>query len=211
VNGYMKYVALVPVKSLVLAKSRLAPYMPLEQREMLVLDMLEHVLHVLHSCSTLEQVAVVSADARVLQCAREWGAIPMREERAGHNPALHAAAQRLRAEGASALLTLSADLPLLTTRDVEDMIELSWRYDVVLTPSREGTGTSALLVRPPLALPYRFGPNSRDRHLRAAAHRGLSATVFESDNMAFDIDTIEDVQELEQTCREWREMPTYAV
>lgn len=207
----MKYYALVPVKSLSLAKSRLTPYLSLEQREALVLDMLEHVLHVLHSCSTIEQVAVVSADPQVLRRAREWGARPMREEQAGHNPALTAAAQRLREEGASALLTISADLPLLTTYDVESMIELSRRSEVTLAPSREGTGTSALLVRPPLALPYRFGPNSRGRHLRAAAQRGLSATLYESFDMAFDIDTIEDIRELDETCREWREMPTYAV
>lgn len=209
--GYMKYYALVPVKSLSLAKSRLAPYLSLEQREVLVLDMLEHGLHVLHSCSSIEQVAVVSADAQVLQYAREWGARPMREERAGHNPALTAAAQRLRAEGATALLTISADLPLLTTYDIESIIELSRRFEVTLAPSREGTGTSALLVRPPLALPYRFGPNSRERHLRAAAQRGLSATLYESFDMAFDIDTIDDIRELEATCREWRDMPTYAV
>lgn len=207
----MKYYALVPVKSLSLVKSRLAPYLSLEQRKVLVLDMLEHVLHVLHSCSAIEQVAVVSSDPQVLLRAHEWGARPMREERAGHNPALTAAAQRLRAEGAAALLTISADLPLLTTYDVEGMIELSRRYEVTLAPSREGTGTSALLVHPPLALPYRFGPNSREQHLRAAAHRGLSAMLYESYDMAFDIDTIEDVRELEQSCREWREMPTYAV
>ncbi len=207
----MKYYALVPVKSLSLAKSRLAPYLSLEQREVLVLDMLEHVLHVLHSCSTIEQVAVVSADPQVLQRAREWEARPMREERAGHNPALTAAAQRLRAEGASALLTISADLPLLTTYDVESMIALSRRFEVTLAPSREGTGTSAMLMRPPLAVPYRFGPNSRERHLRAAAQRRLSATLYESYDMAFDIDTIEDVRELEGAYYEWRDVPTYAI
>ncbi len=207
----MKYYALVPVKPLSLAKSRLAPYLSLEQRATLVLDMLEHVLRVLRSCTTIEQVAVVSADAHVLQRAQEWGALPMREERVGHNPALHAAALRLRTEGAEALLTISADLPLLTTCDVYGMIEQSRRYEVVLAPSREGTGTSALLVRPPLVIPYRFGANSRERHLRAAAHRGLSATLYESRDLAFDIDTIDDVRELERSCREWREAPTYAV
>lgn len=192
----MRYRAVVPVKSLARAKSRLAPYLSQSQRETLVLDMLAHVLYVLQSCDQLEQIAVVSADKRVLEQAQIWGARPMREEQPGHNAALHAAALRELSEGVTALLTISADLPLLTKDDIQAMLEQSVRFDVVLAPSLDGTGTNALLTRPPLAIPYLFGVNSLERHLRAARHRHLQSTIYSSHSLALDIDTIEDIAEM---------------
>jgi len=196
-NGSMKYTALVPVKSLVTAKSRLVPDLPPNRREMLVLDMLYHVLRVLQDSKLFERVSVVSPDARVLEQVRAWGAWALIEERPGHNPALYAAALRERAEGATALLTISADLPLLSTQEIRNLLEQSRQYEVVLAASRDGAGTNAILVRPPLAVPYLFGPDSLQRYLEAARQRHLSHTIYGSTGLAFDIDTIVDLRELE--------------
>ena len=196
-NGYMKYTALVPVKSLVTAKSRLVPDLPPNRREMLVLDMLYHVLRVLQDSKLFERVSVVSPDARVLEQVRAWGAWALIEERSGHNPALYAAALRERARGATALLTISADLPLLATQEIRNLLEQSRQYEVVLAASRDGAGTNAILVRPPLAVPYLFGPDSLQRYLEAARQRHLSHTIYGSTGLAFDIDTIVDLRELE--------------
>jgi len=196
-NGSMKYTALVPVKSLVTAKSRLVPDLPPNRREVLVLDMLYHVLRVLQDSKLFERVSVVSPDARVLEQVRAWGAWALIEERPGHNPALYAAALRERAGGATALLTISADLPLLSTQEIRNLLEQSRQYEVVLAASRDGAGTNAILVRPPLAVPYLFGPDSLQRYLEAARQRHLSHTIYGSTGLAFDIDTIVDLRELE--------------
>jgi len=195
------YRAIIPVKSLSEAKSRLAPHFSLHQRETLALDMLRHVVQTLCASQEFELVSVVSPDMRVLEKARTWGARALFEERSGHNPALHMAALRELAEGADALLTISADLPLLTPDDIGVMVERSTRFDVVLAPSMDGTGTNAMLARPPLAVPYLFGINSLQKHLRAASRRGLSASLYTSRGLSLDIDTIEDVQELERNTR----------
>lgn len=192
----MTYRALIPVKSLTEAKSRLAPHMTQEQRSRLVLTMLHHVLCTLQESGSLEQISVVSPDERVLTSVRIWGAQPVVEEQHGHNPALHAAAARELAAGTTALLTISADLPLLRPQDIRSMLEASQRHDVVLAPSQDGTGTNAILVRPPLALPYVFGIHSLQRYLEEARQRYLSATLYKSPGTAFDIDTIEDVTTL---------------
>lgn len=189
------YRAIIPVKSLREAKSRLAPHFIQYQRETLALDMLRHVVQTLCASQEFELVTVVSPDMRVLEKARIWGARAAFEERSGHNPALHMAALRELAEGADALLTISADLPLLTPDDIV-MVERSTRFDVVLAPSMDGTGTNAMLARPPLVVPYLFGVNSLEKHLRAARRRGLSASLYASRGLSLDIDTIEDVQEL---------------
>lgn len=195
------YRAIIPVKSLSEAKSRLAPHYTQYQREALALDMLRHVVQTLCASQEFELVSVVSPDMRVLEKARTWGARASFEERSGHNPALRMAALRELAEGADALLTISADLPLLTPDDIGVMVERSTRFDVVLAPSLDGTGTNAMLARPPLALPYLFGVNSLKKHLQAANRRGLSASLYASRGLSLDIDTIEDIEELERVAR----------
>lgn len=190
------YRAIIPVKSLSEAKGRLAPHLTQQQRETLALDMLRHVVQTLCASQEFELVSVVSPDLRVLERARIWGARALFEERSGHNPALHMAALGELREGADALLTISADLPLLTPDDIDVMVERSTRFDVVLAPSLDGTGTNAMLARPPLVVPYLFGVNSLERHLGAARRRSLSSTLYASRGLSLDIDTIEDVQEL---------------
>ena len=192
----MTYRALIPVKSLSEAKSRLATHLALHERENLVLDMLQHVLQVLRDSNVLEQISVVSPDQRVLRQAQAWGAQAVVEEMPGHNAALHAAALKEQAAGTIALLTIAADLPLLHPGDIRMLVARSTQYPVVLAPSREGTGTNAILVRPPLALPYLFGANSLQRYQQAARQLQLGSTIYHSIGLSLDIDTIDDLDDL---------------
>ena len=156
--------------------------------------MLSHVIQTLLDCSLLERVSVVSPDPRVLDYAQMWGAHTLLEEQQGHNPALQAAAKRELAQGTTALLTISADLPLLQQSDIERMLLASQHYDVVLAPSQEGTGTNAVLMRPPLALPYVFGPNSLQRYLEEAEQRELLMTQIKRPGLSLDVDTLKDLE-----------------
>ena len=193
----MKYNAIIPVKSLATAKSRLAPFLSQHQRETLVLDMLQHVLYVLQDSELFEQVSIVSSDERVLKQAQSWGARALSEEQPGHNPALYAAALREKAEGVAALLTISADLPVLSTQEIRCLFEQSVQYEVVLAPSRDSTGTNAILARPPLVVPYLFGPDSFHNYIEAARQIQISYTTYHSTGLALDIDTIDDLDALE--------------
>lgn len=198
----MTYSALIPVKTLHEAKSRLASYLTQDERAALVLDMLHHVLDVLCSCHIFERISVVSPDPTVLERVQAWGAQALVEEQQGHNPALHAAALKELTTGATALLTLSADLPLLQASDISSMIEYAKQYDVVLAPSRDGTGTNALLVHPPLALPYLFGLGSLQRYITEAKQQHLSSILHKSIGFALDIDTLDDLEMFRQYERE---------
>ncbi len=189
----MKYTALIPVKALHEAKSRLTAHLTQTQRADLVLEMLYHVIHTLHESAVLAQVTVVSPDSHVLERAQEWGARARFEEQAGHNPALTRAAMRELAEGATALLTLSADLPLLQAEDIREMVQQSLSYDIVLAPSRDRTGTNALLLRPPLVVPYVFGLNSFQRYQAEAEQRHLRIQEHTRIGLSLDIDTPEDL------------------
>ncbi|WP_297159380.1 2-phospho-L-lactate guanylyltransferase [Thermogemmatispora sp.] len=186
--------ALVPVKRLAAAKGRLASHLTPSQRARLVLAMLHHVVVTLQASGMLTRIVVVSADEHVRACATAWGAEGWPEEQPGHNGALEAAARRLQAEGVTALLTISADLPLLQVEEVKALLEQAQRYPVVLAPAHDGQGTNALLQRPPRLLPYLFGESSLQRYREAAQLRHLPYTRYESPGLALDIDTVEDLQ-----------------
>jgi 2-phospho-L-lactate guanylyltransferase len=159
-----------------------------------MLEMLQHVLHILRASQELARVSVVSPDPRVLMFAHQWGAHTYAEEAAGHNPALTAAATRELANGTTTLLTISADLPLLCPQDIAHLVERARHHEVVLSPSQDGTGTNAMLVRPPLALPYLFGPHSLPRHQAEAGRLELSQTIYTSLGLGLDVDTIDDLE-----------------
>jgi 2-phospho-L-lactate guanylyltransferase len=190
----MTYTALIPVKTLATAKSRLAPHLSQYRRETLVLDMLHHVLHVLLESQLLAHISVVSPDSRILAQVQAWGAEALPEEQQGHNAALHAAA--LRSTDATAILTISADLPLLSVGDIQALIDQSKQHQLVLASSLDDAGTNAMLIRPPLALPYLFGSHSLQRYLDAARQKRLSSIVLHRLGLAFDVDTIGDLREL---------------
>ena len=194
----MKYHALVPVKSLDEVKSRLATHLTLQQRQTLVLDMLHHVLQTLRKSELLEQISVVSPDERVLQQAQLWGVQALVEEQPGHNEALYAAALREQRMGITGLLTISADLPLLHPSDIRTFIAQAEHYAVVLAASRDKTGTNAILMRPPLILPYLFGPNSLQRYQQAARNMGVSSIVYSNIGLALDVDTVDDLDDVNE-------------
>ena len=62
----------------------------------------------------------------------------------------------------------------------------------MLCASHSG-GTSALALRPPQAIPFRFGPRSFAAHRRAAAERDLAVAVLSRSGLALDIDRPEDL------------------
>jgi 2-phospho-L-lactate guanylyltransferase len=192
------YSALVPVKSLDKAKSRLATHLTHTQRVALTLEMLHHVICVLRTSAMLTDINIVSADERVLTQVQFWGVTALTEECAGHNSELTAAAARLHTAGTDALLTISADLPLLQPQHIQDMIEQSRTHHIVLAPSQDSTGTNAILARPPLAIPYVFGINSFQRHQQEAHQRHLSTTTYTNLGTSLDIDTIDDIKALQQ-------------
>jgi 2-phospho-L-lactate/phosphoenolpyruvate guanylyltransferase len=194
----MNVFAVVPVKDLWGTKSRLKPILNPGARAGLTLYMMGRVVSALKEAG-VENVCVVSPDPIVLNDARERGATPLLQESRGLNPALEEGRSWVMARDAAALLVLPADLPLLEAQDVRALLEEASAEDsLVISPDGAQAGTNALLLRPPDALPFTFGPGSYEAHLRAARERGLEVRVCERPHLAFDLDTVEDLSRLDE-------------
>ena len=186
---------LIPVKPLDVAKSRLAKTLSLPEREKLIISMLAHVLKVVTTTSLFNAICVASADETILAFAKKQGATPLFVPLQNHNSDLQTAALKAPINNADRLLTLSADLPLLTINDINKLYELMQTNDIVLAPSKEKTGTNAIFSKPQL-VPYLFGPGSFANYQHAAEKINLQTAVYTSPTIAFDVDTPKDLTEL---------------
>jgi 2-phospho-L-lactate guanylyltransferase len=116
----------------------------------------------------------------------------------GLNPALEQAAREVRADGVSTVLILPADLPLISSADIDNLLRRD--APVVIAPDRHGMGTNALMVRldafgEPFV--FQFGEGSFAKHQDEAARLGVDAVTAVSLGTSFDLDTLEDLQELD--------------
>ncbi len=192
----MRTVAVVPVKSLLAAKTRLAAALSPDERAALMLRTLRNILAALDQPGIAARV-VVSPDEAVLQAAEAAGARGLRQASDGLNPGLVEARGWALAEGAEALLIVLGDLPLLGTEHIAGLLALADRPGtVVLAPDRHGTGTNMLLLRPLDAIPLTFGHDSLARHRAAAQSRGFCVRSYDDPATALDLDTPDDLAAL---------------
>jgi 2-phospho-L-lactate guanylyltransferase len=193
---------LIPVKSFPRVKQRLAPRLALSERISLVQAMRADVFSCVDAiCRAphdawhcVNRVFVVSSEAQVLEEAklRGWEAIPETAQRS-ESDSVDFAARWCAARGVTSLLRLPIDLPLITPPDVRSLFAaLAAAPSAVLVPSRDGTGTNALLRSPPALFPSRFGPGSLALHLAEAQRIGADANIVRNSRIAFDVDDPED-------------------
>ncbi len=114
--------ALVPVKSLPAGKSRLASVLPAKEREALSVYMLQKVLDALLQSGRFDWVGVVTNDRKVEALAGDRKAHTIREDNQISENRSIAYASRICLEmGAESLLVIHADLPLVTTADIQTL------------------------------------------------------------------------------------------
>jgi 2-phospho-L-lactate guanylyltransferase len=188
---------LIPVKDLTRAKQRLALLMTQEERTRLAWAMLENTFAAAAGARNVDRVAVVTLYAPAIELARKYGMELIAEtEQISESASVDFGSREAKKRGATAALRLPIDLPLVTAGDIETIIEHDGEGpSIVVVPSRDGTGTNAILRRPPDLFPSHFGPGSLAKHLAEAAEAKAACRVIELHRVALDIDDPGDVSE----------------
>ncbi|MFN8665093.1 MAG: 2-phospho-L-lactate guanylyltransferase [Thermomicrobiales bacterium] len=212
-------VGVVPIRSFREGKTRLASILTGDQRATLLRKTASRVVCTLAASQIVDTVLVVSPERDVLDWARGMGKriLPLQQsgEQVGLNGAIDAARTWAVDRDADALLSLFADLPLLSTHDIRALVRE--QAPVVLGSDRRGEGTNAMLLRLGGAgetFRFAFGTNSLERHLAEAARVGVDAQIVRAPGVGFDLDTPSDWDEYlrtEQTpgwLRDFWTMPT---
>lgn len=182
--------AIVPVKSLEGAKSRLAPLLGPEERAALVQRMLADVLAACSASEAVVRTLVVTpeprlapADADVLVDAGE-----------GHAAAVASALADPRARGGA--LVVMADCALATAAALDRLAAAA--RPVALAPALDG-GLNALALRDPRAFEPVFGvPRAAELTVAQAWAVGLEPAVLDVPELAFDVDEPGDLRRVPQ-------------
>ncbi len=155
-------------------------------RRALARDLLHHVLSVLEQIRDIGFIGVVSSEVMpAINVILDQGG--------GLNEAVAIGSRWAVDAGAEALLVLPADLPLLSTTDITDLLAmLPLAAGGVVAPSKDG-GTGALALRPPQLIQPAFGPQSAARHLERIRATGAEAAELYRSGLALDVDEPEDL------------------
>ena len=111
------------------------------------------------------------------------------EPEGGLNAAVTSARAQLAQRDCSRIVTLAADLPLVTAADVAALAALPPGV-IGIAPDRHGTGTNALSLPMPSAsaFTYSYGPGSFALHKAEAERLGLPVEIIATPGLARDID-----------------------
>jgi coenzyme F420-0:L-glutamate ligase/coenzyme F420-1:gamma-L-glutamate ligase len=197
----------VPVRTLEGGKARLGGALDAEEREELIVGMLARLLDAVATWHGATGVAVVTPDPALLALATRFGAVALAQPvaAAGLNEGLRIGAEHALAVGATAVLVLPADLPLVSA---DALARFALAADaaiaaggasplVAISPSDARGGTNVLLLSPPGVIEPAFGEASFAAHLRAAERVGATVQVVVDQSFGFDLDTPEDLDRLD--------------
>lgn len=199
--------ALVPLRGLEDAKTRLGAELDPEERVVLVTAMAERTLAATRDAASLSGTVLVTADPEAAVLAEGFGARTLVQRLPGLNAALREARTLAVEAGATAILVVPIDLAAISAAAIDEVVAAARaaadagaadrrRPIVAIVPDRQRGGTNALLVSPPAAIDPAFGDASFARHLARAEAAGAEPLVL-GGPLTLDVDTASDLLAVE--------------
>ena len=176
-------------------KTRLSTVLDRALREEFSLLMLGEVLDAVVGAGLGKSCYVVSSHQRALGLARSRRMTTLQE---AANGGVNAAVLRGMSKAVeSEFLVIPADLPLLSSSDLDRVIALkSEAADIVISPSRAFDGTNLLFFSREKRVRLSYDRNSFWNHVEDVAKEGYSLAVYAGWDVLFDVDTAQDMREL---------------
>ncbi len=191
--------AVVLIKDFDTAKQRLAAALGPAERRRLARD---NAIRALRSAQAAEHVLAVCGSPEAAELAATEGAEVLLEAKpSGQNPAALAGIARATEGGATAVLLLSSDLPLVTRGTVAAMLRVAAKDAppaVVAAPATGRGGTNALYLAPPGVVALHFGDDSLAKFEREARANGAAFRLHRARALALDLDEPSDLEQLER-------------
>ena len=196
----MKIWAVIPIKALEKAKTRLAPVLSLEERQKLVVQLFEHTVQELADWPLLEGILVVSNDPFFAQFAEPYGfEFLLEQQPSGLNASVKLAAEYLVNQGVERMLVIHSDLPWVSQQELNRLVEAAPSHGILIAPDRHQSGTNVLWAAPPLIIPFAYGCDSFQKHQELARQANCPMIIFHSEALGLDLDLPDDFSLYQQT------------
>ena len=180
--------AIVPVKGLNGAKTRLVPLLSPDERAELVREMLAAVLAACAESESVLSTLVVTPEPELAPVGVEI----LVDSGVGHAAAVVSAlADRRAANGA---LVVMADCPFATGGSLDRLARAA--APVALVPALDGGLNALALSRPDLFQPAFGVPDAAARTIESARVAGIEPAVVDEPLLAFDVDRPSDLKRL---------------
>ncbi len=174
----------IPVKSFHLAKQRLSKHYTTQQRFYLALALAQRVV-----LSTKElDTFVVCDDSSVEKWAKSLGVSVIFSDLVGLSSQVFAAVKQLHSMQYGQVIIVHSDLPKI--RNLSDYASLDM---MAIVPDRRQKGTNLLKISTDIPFEFHYGENSFALHQKEALKHKINYSIFEDENLGFDIDIPEDL------------------
>ncbi|WP_214409605.1 2-phospho-L-lactate guanylyltransferase [Sphaerisporangium fuscum] len=191
-RGESGWTIVVPVKTLVAAKTRLAAAAGPHRAALAVAVACDTVSAAL-ACPDVARVVVVTADPVPARALAQLGAHVVPDPDSGLNAALRAGgAEAVRLAPGSPIGALQADLPALRPAELGVALACAADFDQAFVPDAADVGTTFYGVRPGVPFTPRFGGESRAKHLAGGAKEVAPDGI---PSVRRDVDTPSDLEE----------------
>jgi 2-phospho-L-lactate guanylyltransferase len=189
---------LLPIKELRHAKQRLAGFFSPEERFGLAQAMLADTLRAVRNVRKADKIFVVTNYAPAMRAAEENGwELLLEDQQISESVSVDAASRECERRGITAVLRIPLDVPLVQARDIDDLLAVECAAPaVIIVPSRDGTGTNAILRTPPTLFPSHFGNGSFAKHCDEAQRAGAEVVVRRNARLEMDVDDEADLRAL---------------
>jgi 2-phospho-L-lactate guanylyltransferase len=188
-----KTAIIIPIKKFDKSKTRLSPFLnPTERKELtecLIIDLLGKL------CELEDSQIIIVTGERINSLEKFNDIVTINEINvSGVNNAIGIANEFIEKNGFRESLIIPIDLPLLSTKDIKDIIKFSGRFEngICIVPSRRYDGTNVLLRKPNLIIDTFYDNNSFYNHIKKTVEKKKVVKIFTYENLMIDLDTIED-------------------
>jgi 2-phospho-L-lactate/phosphoenolpyruvate guanylyltransferase len=194
----MKIAAVIPMKSLHSAKSRLSNILTAQQRKNLAMYLLDATIKELKKSNFISEIIIVSNDKALKQysCINNLRFIKDSDE--GVNQAVILADKYCIDKGINANIVIPQDLPFISAKEIDKICTISNKYHkcIIICPSKRFDGTNVLFRKPPDVIKTHYDNNSYMNHLKEAYKFKIPVESLDIVKLRFDLDTKEDLLEL---------------
>lgn len=192
-----KIAAVIPMKNLHFAKSRLSTILTLQQRKNLAFFLLNTTIKILKESQSIYEIIVVSSDKTIEKFSLENSLKFIKDSDNGVNNAVILADHYCIDNGIDANIVVPHDLPFISVKEIDQICTISEKYPrcIIICPSKRFDGTNILFRKPPNVIKTFYDDNSYMNHLKEAQKCNIPIESLDLDNLMFDIDTKEDLIE----------------
>lgn len=201
-----KIAAIIPMKNLHFAKSRLSTILTLQQRKNLAFFLLNTTIKTLKESRLITEIIVVSSDKTIEKFSFENSLEFIKDSDDGINNAVILADRYCINNDIDANIVIPHDLPFISANEIDQICNISEKYHkcIIICPSKRFDGTNILFRKPPNVIRTFYDDNSYINHLKEAQKLHIPIESLDLDNLMFDIDTKEDLIELSIILQNWK-------